>query len=79
MEIAITRKRILESETVRDMFAAQLTSEQVLWLDRPSLISEHILSPGVEKQWGLSGLLMPKGSPTGRGEGTATWFGNLSS
>lgn len=79
MQIAITGKRILESETVRDMFAGQLTPEQVLWLDRPSLISEHIFSPGLEKQWGLSGLLMPKGSPTGRGEGTATWFGKLAS
>lgn len=72
----ITGKQVIRSELVKEMLRPQLNEEQAAWLEQPTIANQmQVLMPGVEKQWGLGFLLMPRGMYTGRGEGTATWAG----
>jgi len=72
----ITGKQVIRSELVKEMLRPQLNEEQAAWLEQPTIANQmQVLMPGVEKQWGLGFLLMPRGMYTGRGEGAATWAG----
>jgi hypothetical protein len=75
----MTGKQILRPELVKEMLRPQLNPEQQAWLNLPMPANNmQVLLPGVEKQWGLGFLLMPKGAPSGRGNGTACWAGETS-
>ncbi|KZS98248.1 beta-lactamase/transpeptidase-like protein [Sistotremastrum niveocremeum HHB9708] len=72
----ITNKQILTPSSTREILAAQLNESQLKDLNGPSIaVNGAVIQPGIEKQWGLSCLLNPKGAPTGRGNGAATWAG----
>jgi len=72
----VTGKQVIRSELVKEMFRPQLNAEQAAWLDRPTVANQmEVLMPGVEKQWGLGFLLMPRGMYTGRGDFAGTWAG----
>lgn len=61
------------------MLTPQLTPSQAKWLDMPTPANRNKpLAPGVEKQWGLGGMIMPGGLGTGRGRGCITWSGECS-
>lgn len=78
--LAITNKQILTPSSTREILAAQLNESQLKDLNGPSIaVNGAVIQPGIEKQWGLSCLLNPKGAPTGRGNGAATWAGNVES
>lgn len=73
---ALTKKRVLQPESVKAITSGQLTVEQVEWLYKPTIAAQGaVLWPGTAKQWGFGCLVLPEGSPSGRGEGTATWAG----
>lgn len=58
------------------MLTPQLTLSQAKWLDMPTPVNRgKPLASGVEKQWGLGGMIMPQGLRTGRGKGCFTWSG----
>jgi len=72
----VTGKQVIRSELMKEMFRPQLNEEQAAWLEQPTVANKmEVLVPGVEKQWGLGFLLMPKGMHTGRGEGAGAWAG----
>ena len=74
--LAITGKQVIRSELVKEMFRPQLNAKQAAWLEQPTVANKmEVLMPGVEKQWGLGFLLMPRGMYTGRGEFAGTWAG----
>lgn len=68
--------QVIKPALVKEMFTPQLTPEQAVWLDKPiGRDVPYVVLPGLEKQWGLGFMLLPKGFHTGRGEGSATWNG----
>ncbi|KZP21063.1 beta-lactamase/transpeptidase-like protein [Athelia psychrophila] len=72
----ITRKEVLSSASVKEMFREQLNEEQSMWLNKPTVANQmEVLLPDVEKQWGLGFMLTPKGMPSGRGPGSGSWNG----
>lgn len=73
---AVTGNQVLQPSTVREMLSPQLTPSQAKWLDEPTPANRgKPLAPGVEKQWGLGMMIMPKGWKSGRGKGAVTWSG----
>jgi len=70
-----TGNAVLSPELVAEMFKGQLNEQQLEWLYKPSPSNNmEPLFPGVAKQWGLGFLLMPEGTPWGRGS-CGTWAG----
>ncbi|EIM90652.1 beta-lactamase/transpeptidase-like protein [Stereum hirsutum FP-91666 SS1] len=72
----VTENQVLHPSTIHSMLSPQLTPSQAKWLDMPTPVNRgKPLAPGVEKQWGLGGMIMSQGLRTGRGKGCFTWSG----
>ncbi|MFC4024026.1 serine hydrolase domain-containing protein [Oceanobacillus longus] len=70
-------KRILESETVKEMCENQIGDLNVLPLTSidPTLGNEYEAFPGMVKKWGLGFLITTEDAPSGRKSGSLSWAG----
>lgn len=76
--LAITGRQILSPEILKQALSPQLSAQELNALNiLPSQASNDggILFPGITKQWGYLGLLLPEGLFTGRGNGALVWGG----